>query len=138
MATETLESNGEKGSGALGDYFDRVKRALDGKPGVTHSKLHSIEVKTFFELSQQWTVLTARQRDESEENPRSRDTVFLTFLGREGSLRLVVPSDVVDTIVRQRDQLTKKARKRAAKTRAAALKASGYKPTFKKKQKEGV
>jgi hypothetical protein len=137
-----METNGEATS-ALGDYFDKVKRALDGKPGTTATKLSSIEVKTFFELTQQWTVMTVRERDETAELVRSKDTVFLTYLGREGSLRLVVPHEVTEVIARQRDGLVKKTRKRIGRELAAKRMAAGWKPTFggkrgrrKKKQKE--
>jgi hypothetical protein len=135
MAGEHPVGNVEDKS-PLGDYFDRVKRALDKKPGTTVSNMKPIDAKTlFFDLSQQWTVQTVRLKDVAGIDKKSKDTIFLTFLSRDGSMRIVIPHEVADAIASQREYLTKKGIKSAAKDRAAALKARGWKPTFKKKNK---
>ena len=69
-------------------------------------------------------IQTYRQRDEG-------DTIFIEYIGVEGSLRLALPAVVSDVIARQRDALTGKSRSKAAKANAMDRKARGIEPKFK-------
>jgi hypothetical protein len=109
---------------ALGSTFDRVFRALHDVPDVVRVKPATIRhVTAVTELAQTFIVQTARHRDLG-------DTIFIEYVGTEGSLRIALPAPVAECIVRQRDALTTKSRKRAAKLEASRRKAAGIKPGF--------
>ena len=109
---------------ALGDVFDRTIRALDGLPDVVKTKPSTVRALTpVLALSQTFIVQTYRQRDMG-------DSIFVEYIGAEGSLRLALPPVVADTIARQRDVLTDKSRRKAAKASAADRKARGVVPGF--------
>ena len=112
----------------LGDLFDRTLRALRGLPDVTETKPATKRAySTVIELAQTFIVHTLRQSD-GESKPR--DHCFLEYVDAEGSIRIVLPPEVCDTIARQRDALGSKNRKKAAKREAARRTAAGIKPGF--------
>ena len=111
---------------ALGDAFDKTMRALDGKPDTQKTKASTLRCQSrILERTQTFIVQTIRQRDEG-------DTIFIEYIGHEGSLRIALPPVVASTIARQYDALTVKSRSSAAKTLAAERKARGEKPGFMK------
>ena len=111
---------------ALGDVFDRTIRALDGLPDVVKTKPSTVRALTpVLGLSQTFIVQTYRQREQG-------DSILVEYIGAEGSLRLALPPVVADTIARQRDVLTAKSRRKAAKASAADRKARGIAPGFKR------
>ncbi len=77
------------------------------------------------ELSQTFIVQTYRQKE-------SGDTIFIEYIGVEGSLRLALPTVVSEVITRQREALTTKSRSKASKACALDRKARGIEPGFKK------
>jgi hypothetical protein len=77
-------------------------------------------------IARSYIVQTYRQKDKG-------DTIFLETVGGEGSIRLLIPPQVADTIARQRDALTGKTRSKAAKQIAADRMARGEKPAFLRK-----
>lgn len=112
----------------LGDLFDRTIRSLRGLPDTISVQPSTIRAHSkVLELSQTFIVQTFRQKEQG-------DTVFIEYIGAEGSLRLALPPDVADVIARQRDALTSKSRKKAAKASAADRKARGIEPGFLKKK----
>jgi hypothetical protein len=114
----------------LGDIFDRQRRALHGLPDVTGVKTTTVRsLSNIVECTQTFTVETMRFKDKG-------DYVFLEYIGAEGSTRIVLPPEVADVIARQRDALTTKNRKRAAKTEAQRRKAAGIQPGFLKIHKK--
>lgn len=113
----------------LGDVFDRTIRSLEGLPDTISTKASTVRAQSkVLELTQTFIVQTYRQRDDG-------DTIFIEYIGKEGSLRLALPPVVADVIARQRDALTGKSRSKAAQAVAADKKARGIVPTFKKGQK---
>jgi hypothetical protein len=82
-------------------------------------------LSSVLELSQTFIVQTYRQRDEG-------DTIFIEYIGVEGSLRLALPPVVLDVIARQRDAITGKSRSKAAKANALDRMARGIEPGFNK------
>src|SRR5689334_4687702 len=97
---------------ALGDVFDRKIRNMTGAPDCFYTKATTVRaVSKVLELSQTFIVQTYRRREEG-------DTVFLEYVGKEGSMRLPLPPEVTDVIARQRDALTTMVRKRQAKAAA--------------------
>lgn len=114
----------KKERSALGDLFDRTIRALDGLPDVVKTKPSTVRALTpVLGLSQTFIVQSYRQKDQG-------DTIFVEYIGAEGSLRLALPPVVADTIARQRDVVTDKSRSKAAKAVAADRKARGIIPAF--------
>ena len=110
---------------ALGDVFDRTIRSLNGLPDVITTKATTVRsLSSVLELSQTFIVQTYRQREEG-------DTIFIEYIGIEGSLRLALPTAVSDVIARQRDALSDKSRSKAAKANALDRKARGIEPKFK-------
>jgi hypothetical protein len=111
------------------DKFDRALGSVIKTP-ATHTKPSTVVVETPLLGAQTFIVQTYRQTDRDDEKSRSRDTIFLQYVDGELSYRLVIPPEVADTIARQRDALTAKNRKKAAKSRALADKAAGKVPAF--------
>lgn len=110
------------------DSFDRILGGLDGLPDVTHAGPSTVRSVNFIGTSQTFIISTYRMRDKG-------DTVFLESVSADGSMRLVIPPKVVDAIVRQRDVLTGKVRKKVGKASAEARKARGELPGFMKNRK---
>jgi hypothetical protein len=109
---------------ALGGVFDRKKASLTGKPDVTSTEQSVVtDLDPVTEVASTFIVQTYRQREVG-------DFVFLQFIGKDGSFRVYLPPGVSDAIVRQRDAVTAKNRRRAAKAEAARRKAAGIKPGF--------
>ena len=106
----------EQRSAALGDEFDRSIRVLTGLPDVVKTGITNVQVKTFLDLSQMWTVQTFRKRDFDKDGKpvRGLDTIFLTYIEAGRSMRIVIPPQVAAAIARQRDQVTDKSRKKGA------------------------
>ncbi|MEI6235492.1 MAG: hypothetical protein WCT04_20755 [Planctomycetota bacterium] len=114
----------QTGRKVLGDIFDRTIRSMNGLPDVINTKATTVRsLSSVLELSQTFIVQTYRQRDEG-------DTIFIEYIGVEGSLRLALPPAVSDVIARQRDALSGKSRSKAAKANAMDRKARGIEPGF--------
>ncbi len=111
------------------DKFDRVMGSLVDLPDVTHTKASTVvSTLPFVGAAQTYIVQTFRQRERG-------DTVFLQYVDDTGSVRLVLTPACVDAIVRQRESLTVKVRRRVGKDSAAARKARGELPGFMAKGK---
>jgi hypothetical protein len=122
------ESNQEFRS-ALGDVFDQQMRAIRGLPDTTEVKPAPVTVLSpFVELVQNFIVQTMRLKERG-------DFVFLTYVDKNGSTRIVLPPEVCRLIARQADALSSKNRKRAAKEEAQRRKAAGIQPGFLKFKK---
>jgi hypothetical protein len=116
------------------DPFDKMIGALAGLPDVAKSPPATIsEYTPLLGEEQTFIVQTFRQvdRDSDPDRPsRSRDTVALKQISASGSYRLILPMKVVDAMIRQRELLTTKVRRKIGKEQAAARKARGEKPAF--------
>lgn len=97
---------------------------LHGVPDATSVKATTVRTMTpVLELAQTFIVQTYRHRENG-------DTIFIEYIGTEGSMRIALPAAVADVIARQRDALTTKNRKSAGRAEAARRKAQGIKPGF--------
>jgi hypothetical protein len=84
----------------LGDIFDRTIRSMNGLPEVISTKATTVRaLSSVLELSQTFIVQTYRQKE-------AGDTIFIEYIGVEGSLRLALLPVVSDVIARQRDAIT--------------------------------
>lgn len=111
------------------DKFDRMMGALTGLPDVTHTKPSTIvAVNPMIGATQTFIIQTFRQREVG-------DTVFLQYVDDEGRIRLTIPPQAVEAIIRQHDALTTKVRRKTAKEQARQRKARGEKPAFLKGKK---
>lgn len=117
-------------SGNLPDAYDRQLGALHGLPDVIRSSASTIRHVPTLGIggTQMYVVQTYRQKDRG-------DMIFLEVVGAGGSVRLVLPPSVSNTIARQRDALTAKSRSRAARAVAEDRAARGERPAFLKKKK---
>lgn len=121
MSNATTEPNVRS---QLGKVFDRTIQAIHGKPDVINTKASTVRSMTpIHELPQTFIVQTYRQAEVG-------DFCFVEYIDGEGSVRIVLPPQVMDAIARQRDSLTDKNRKVAGQRRAAADKAAGRVPGF--------
>lgn len=112
------------------DKFDRMRGGLADLPDVTRVKPSTIVSSVpIIGATQTVIVETFRQAEVG-------DTIFLQVVDDTGSVRLFLPAGVADAITRQRDSLTAKNRKRAAKNEAARRKAAGIEPGFLKLRKK--
>lgn len=113
------------------DKFDRTMGALVDLPDVTHTKPSTLTVVSpLLGLTQTVIVQTFRQREQG-------DTIFLQHIDDAGSVRIVLPPAVADAIVRQRESLTVKVRRKIGKEQAQARKARGELPGFMQGKKRG-
>jgi hypothetical protein len=117
-------------SGHMPDEFDRMMGQLDGLPDVTRTRPSSLTATPLLGVggSTTFIVQTLQKRDMQAEKPRSRFITFLTVASPAGYFRHVLPDEVTDTMLRQREALTSKTRSKTAKALAADRKASGWKP----------
>lgn len=106
------------------DKFDRLHGSLASLPDVSSVKPPTVVSSTpLIGATQTFIIQTMRQKERG-------DWVFVQYVDDQGAVRLVIPPEAADAIARQRDSLTSKSRKRAAKARAQADKAAGKVPGF--------
>lgn len=111
------------------DKFDRMLGGLLNLPDVTSTKPSTVvALLPLIGQAQTYILQTLRQRDKG-------DTIFVQYVDDQGAVRLVIPPAAAETIARQRDALTTKTRKRAAREQAQARKARGDVPAFLKRKK---
>lgn len=113
------------------DKFDRMHGSLTGRADVTRVRPTTISVHTaLIGATQTYIVETMRAHDD-----QGGDTVFIQYVDDLGAVRIYLPPAVADAIVRQRDALTTKSRKRVSREAAQARKARGEQPAFLKGKK---
>ena len=106
--------------------FDLKLQTLEELPDVTRTKPTTLTFRApIVGDAQTFIVQTLRQKDMG-------DTIFLQYIDADTSFRIVIPSEVADTIARQRDALTTRVRRRVGRDQAAARKARGELPGFMK------
>lgn len=106
------------------DKFDRMMGALEGLPDVIKTAPATRQiVSPLIGAAQAFVIQTYRQKEVG-------DTIFIVYVDDQGSTRLAIPPAAADAIAAQREALTTKNRKRAAKENAAARKARGELPGF--------
>jgi len=113
------------------NIFDKTLGALHGLPDVLNTRPTTLRTVPPFGIGGTflYAVQTYRQTGEG-------DTIFLEYVSDQGTVRVVIPPTVAEVIARQREQLTDKARSRAAKRAAEDRKARGIVPAFLRKKKK--
>ena len=124
--TKGDQMDNERTSSSMPDEFDRTRDGLGGM--VSKTKEVVIPTVPLFGVGggRSWILQTIRQQDVG-------DTILLQLIGpaNEG-FRLVLPPKLTSAIGRQREALTARSRKRAARAGAATRKAQGVEPFVKK------
>jgi ATP-dependent exoDNAse (exonuclease V) alpha subunit len=111
------------------DVFDRYLGELTGLPDVAKVKPTTVvAAKPLTGEAQTFIIQTLRRREQG-------DTIFLQYIDAAGSVRIAIPPKAAEAIAAQREALTTKSRKRAAKASAQARKAAGVEPAFLKRPK---
>jgi len=101
------------------DDFDRMMGSLDGLPDAVRTKPTTLlATSPLVGSAQTFIVQTVRRRDQG-------DTIFLQYVDRNGSQRIVIPSNVADTIARQRESLGTMSRRKAGRLLAEVRKEQG-------------
>jgi hypothetical protein len=119
------------------DDFDRHMGSLDGLPDVVRTKPTTLRTTSpLVGSAQTFIVQTVRRKDMG-------DTIFLEYVDRDGSKRIVIPANVADTIARQRDALATMSRKKAARALMEERKEQGIenpllRPDVREKAKKGL
>lgn len=136
-------------SGHMPDEFDRTQGMLDGTPGITKTRPYTLSARPLMGVggSTSYIVETWRQRIEAVDDNEPaiiKDITFLTIAGPTGYFRHVLPNEVVDSMIRQREALSTKLRKALGQKHAPRLRqmaaervARGEKPAFLKNRKKG-
>ncbi|MDQ6892223.1 MAG: hypothetical protein M3167_06035 [Acidobacteriota bacterium] len=115
------------------DLFDRQLGVLHDLPDVVKTKPSTMRHVPPLGVggSQVFIVQTYRQAEKG-------DTIFLEVVGNAGTVRVVIPPAVANTIARQRDALTSKTRSKSSTATAAARAEAGILPGFMKGKKGGA
>jgi hypothetical protein len=101
------------------DLFDRIFGSLDGLPGVLFTGQSTVQSTTPLLGNVELHIV------QTVRHPDLGDTVFLQVIAAGQSLRLVIPPKVAATIARQRDQLTKRTRRKGARQAVATKRERG-------------
>lgn len=110
------------------DKFDLVIGSLNGRADVASVKPSTKQVYTpVIGGTQTFIVQTLRTKEEG-------DHIFIQYLDADGSFRMAIPPAVADLIARQREALTSKNRRAAAREQAQVRKAAGVVPGFLRKK----
>jgi hypothetical protein len=119
-------------SGNMPDHFDRMIGLLDGLPGQIKTRPSTVSAVPLMGVggSTFYTVQTFRLRDEHAETPTVRFVTFLIVAGPDGYHRHVLPDEVAETMIRQRESLTKQAQRQHGRRIAAERAARGERPAF--------
>ena len=121
-----MENNNQENKPTL-SYFDRMIGTLHGLPDVVKTKATTMRVVPAFGLGTYvYVVQTFRQKEVG-------DMIFLENVSENGTVRIVIPPQVANTIARQRDQLAKRNRSRASRQVMSDRMARGEKLGFQKK-----
>jgi hypothetical protein len=113
--------------------FDRTLGSLIGVPGVLKTAPTTVRAATPMTGEAQTFIVQTFRRKEIGENGdggRSEEFVVIEYVDDAGSIRIVIPPNVVNVILRQHDALTGRSRKQAAQASAEDRKARGIVPGF--------
>ena len=112
------------------DEFDRMLSRLVGLPNGAHSAPTVVQSIDFYGHTTSFIIQSAKT-DEGV-------TTFVTQVNANGSVRYILPGNVLATIDRQRSSLTHKVRSRHGKRIAEERKAAGKLPGFMKGKRKGA
>jgi len=106
------------------DPFDKALSRLIGLPGGAHTKPTTVQAIDFYGNTTSFMIQTVRT-DEGI-------TAFVTQVNAHGSVRSIIPQNVLAAIDRQRAAITTKLRRRNGTRLAEERMAAGIEPGFMK------
>jgi hypothetical protein len=109
------------------DAFDKLLSRLVGLPNGAHTQPGVVQAIDFYGNTTSFMIQTVR----TEEGA----TAFITQVNAQGSVRYILPPNVLAVLNRQRDALATKIRRRHGKRIAAERAAAGLQPGFLKQRK---
>ncbi len=107
-------------------YSDTLRRLLDN-PSAVSTPGSTINTQTLLGHTESWIVKTVRTD--------GKDTAFIQQISAAGSQRIVLPPAVTAALGRQREALSAKLRRQAARRAADTRKQRGIEPAFLKAKK---
>lgn len=107
-------------SAAMPDLFDYQLGQLDGISTSTRETVVQVSAPLGVGGTSKFIIRTIRHE--------GNDHLFVEMIGRDESFRRYFPPAVTAVFARQRDALTSKSRRKAARLGAATRKASGFTP----------
>lgn len=110
------------------DAFDKLLSRLIGLPNGAHTQPSVVQAIDFYGNTTAFMLQTVKT-DEGV-------TSFVTQVNAQGSVRYILPHNVLASLDRQRAALTTKLRRRQGKRIAEERKAAGLKPGFMKAKKK--
>ena len=110
------------------DPFDGVLASMIGLPNGAHTQPTVIQATDFYGNTTSYMIQTAR----TEEGIAA----FVTQVSAQGSVRYILPQNVLLAIDRQRAAISTKIRRRIGKRIAEERKAAGLLPGFMKKKRK--
>lgn len=118
-----MEQNEHKVTASLpSDPFDKLLSRLIGLPNGAHAQPAVVQSVDFYGHTTAFMIQTVRT-DEGV-------TAFVTQVNAQGSVRTILPQNVLATIDRQRAAITTKLRRRHGRRIAEERAAAGIKPGF--------
>lgn len=109
------------------DPFDKMLSGMIGLPNGAHTKPSIVQAIDFYGHSTAYMIQTVRTEDQGV-------TAFVTQVSAAGSVRTILPQEVLAVIDRQRSSITTKLRRRHGKRLAEERAAAGIQPGFMKKR----
>ena len=111
------------------DPFDRLLDHMIGRPNGAHTQPAVVQSIDFYGNATSFMIQTVRTEDEGI-------TAFITLVNAAGSVRTILPNNVLAVIDRQRGSITTKLRRRHGKRLAEERMAAGIQPGFMKKKRK--
>ena len=111
----------------LGDVWDEERRKLIHRPDTISTQSKTITVSNRQgTITQDWIVETFRTSDRDDEDRivKSNDTACIRWMDNSGAHRIILPPEVLSTLVRQREALTTKNQRTAGRNAAQKRKAA--------------
>lgn len=125
-----IEQTGHKVTATLpSDSFDKLLSRLIGLPNGAHTQPAVVQVIDFYGNATSYMIQSVR----TDENGV---TAFVTQVDAKGSVRSILPQQVLSVIDRQRASITTKLRRRNGRRLAEERAAAGIKPGFMKKNRK--
>ena len=116
-----MDQQGISAQNTTVNFYDRVRGGLEDAGNTIKTRVATIRQVQFL-VGDVLTYLVETIRHEGG------DTIFIEVTSKDGTIRVVLPPKVANTIARQRDALTKKTRQRVGREQAAERKAQGIEP----------
>lgn len=111
------------------DPFDKLLSSMIGLPNGAHTQPSVVQAIDFYGHTTSYMIQSVRTEEQGV-------TAFVTQVNAQGSVRTILPQNVLAVIDRQRASITTKLRRRHGKRLAEERAAAGIQPGFMKKRRK--